>query len=73
MESGILPPDIPVLVIFYRAEETGGRLQAGDDAAEAEFFALDDLPEPIAFAAHRKVLNRLSAEMADSPQPPQER
>ncbi len=73
VESGILPPDIPVLVIFYRAEETGGRLQAGDDAAEAEFFALDDLPEPIAFAAHRKVLNRLSAEMADSPQPPQER
>ena len=22
--SGILPPDIPVLVVFYRAEETGG-------------------------------------------------
>jgi len=59
VESGILPPDIPVLVVFYRAEEAGGKLQAGDDAAEVEFFDLDDLPEPIAFAAHRKVLRML--------------
>jgi len=59
VESGILPPDIPVLVVFYRAEETGGRLQAGDDAADARFFDLDGLPDPIAFAAHRKVLRML--------------
>ncbi len=59
VESGILPPDIPVLVVFYRAEETGGNLQAGDDAAEVGFFSLDDLPHPIAFAAHRRVLRLL--------------
>ena len=59
VESGILPPDIPVLVVFYTAEETGGRLQAGDDAAEADFFPLDALPGPVAFAAHRRVLARL--------------
>ena len=59
VESGILPPDIPVLVVFYRAVETGGVLQAGDDAAEAEFFSLDALPDPIAFASHRKVLRML--------------
>ncbi|MDX2472867.1 MAG: NUDIX domain-containing protein [Candidatus Krumholzibacteria bacterium] len=64
VESGILPPDIPVLVIFYRAEETGGHLEAGDDAAEVEFFALDELPHPIAFAAHRKVLQRLADELS---------
>ena len=62
VESGILPPDIPVLVVFYRAEETGGQLVAGDDADEACFFALDNLPESLAFASHRKVLRRLRAD-----------
>ena len=62
VESGILPPDIPVLVVFYRADETGGELQAGDDAAEVGFFACGDLPGPIAFAAHRRVLAMLEKE-----------
>ena len=61
--TGVLPPDQPVLVIFYTAEEIGGALQAGDDAARAEFFALDELPGPIAFAAHRKVLRALGADI----------
>jgi len=64
VESGILPPDIPVLVVFYTAEECGGALQAGDDAAEVGFFALDALPGPVAFAAHRRVLARLRDEGA---------
>lgn len=64
VHSGILPPDRPVLVVFYEAEEIGGELQAGDDAARAGFFALDRLPGPIAFAAHRKVLRALGADVA---------
>lgn len=64
VESGILPPDIPVLVVFYSATETGGKLEAGDDAAEARFFPVDNLPDPIAFAAHRRVLARLKDELA---------
>jgi len=63
VETGLLPPDQPVLVVFYRAEEAGGELCAGDDAAEAGFFPLDDLPGPIAFAAHRRVLSRLAQEI----------
>jgi ADP-ribose pyrophosphatase YjhB (NUDIX family) len=63
VESGILPPDIPVLVVFFRARETGGVLQAGDDAAEVAFFPVDALPRPVAFAAHRRVLARLAKEM----------
>lgn len=63
VESGILPPDIPVLVVFYRAEEVGGGLAPGDDAAEAGFFGLDELPGPIAFAAHRRVLAKLRLEI----------
>ncbi len=62
-ESGLLPPDIPVVVNFFRAEVIGGELQAGDDAAAVGFFALDDLPGPVAFATHRKVLARLSEEL----------
>ncbi len=65
VESGVLPPDIPVLVVFYRAEEAGGRLQAGDDAEEVGFFSLDDLPGPVAFAAHRRVLARLRVELEE--------
>lgn len=64
VESGILPPDIPVLVVFFRASETGGHLEAGDDAAEVGFFPLSDLPRPIAFAAHRRVLTRLKEKLA---------
>jgi 8-oxo-dGTP diphosphatase len=64
VESGILPPDIPVLVVFYRAVETGGTLAAGDDADEVGFFEVGQWPGPIAFAAHRRVLARLGTETA---------
>jgi 8-oxo-dGTP diphosphatase len=38
------------IFILYRAELLGGQIEAGDDAAEAAFFALDELPE-LAFAS----------------------
>jgi ADP-ribose pyrophosphatase YjhB (NUDIX family) len=65
VHNGILPPDQPVVVIFYAAEELGGELRAGDDAARVGFFDLDDLPGPIAFAAHRKVLRALGADLEE--------
>lgn len=64
VEAGLLPPDTPVVVIFYAAKETGGALQAGDDAEEAGFFDLSELPGPVAFASHRRVLARLRRELA---------
>jgi len=63
VHTGVLPPDLPVLVVFFTAEETGGVLRPGDDAARAGFFALDELPGPIAFAAHRKVLRALGGDL----------
>lgn len=63
VESGLLPPDTPVLVVFFRARETGGTLAAGDDARQAGFYDLQALPGPIAFAAHRRVLLQLAAEL----------
>lgn len=63
VETGILPPDLPVLVVFFLAEETGGTLRAGDDAAQAGFFSFEEFPGPIAFGAHRRVLARLRREL----------
>lgn len=38
------------ILILYQGEILGGTQNAGDDAAEVDFFALDDLP-PLAFRA----------------------
>ncbi|MCA9972086.1 MAG: NUDIX hydrolase, partial [Anaerolineales bacterium] len=46
------------IFIMYRARLLGGTLRAGDDAAEAGFFALDALPE-LAFASTREAVARL--------------
>lgn len=43
------------IVIVYRAEVMGGELRPGDDADQAAFFPLDDLP-PLAFRATRAAL-----------------
>lgn len=44
------------LIVIYAATAVGGRLQAGDDAAEAGVFALDNLPSPLAFHTHLQAL-----------------
>ena len=64
VESGVLPPDVPVLMVFFRATETGGVLAAGDDADAVGFYPPDRPPGPVAFAAHRRVLARLTDELA---------
>ena len=46
------------IFIMYKARLLGGRLQAGDDADAAAFFALDDLSE-IAFASTRAAIDQL--------------
>ena len=52
-------PRTRAVLILYRAKIAGGRLKAGDDASEVGFFALDRLPRPIAFRAHREALGDL--------------
>jgi 8-oxo-dGTP diphosphatase len=70
VHTGVLPPDQPVVVVFYEAVEIGGELQPGDDAVDAGFFPLDALPGPIAFAVHRQVLRDLGATIEDGPWTP---
>jgi len=60
---GVFPgfddPRVHVVLIVYRGEIINGQLKAGDDASEVTFFPLNDLPEEIAFAAHRRILELL--------------
>ncbi|MFO7654359.1 MAG: NUDIX hydrolase [Candidatus Krumholzibacteriia bacterium] len=60
--TGVLPPNLAVVVAIFRARETGGELRAGDDAAEVGFYPLDAPPGAIAFGIHRHVLRELRAE-----------
>ena len=46
-----------LLIFGYRVTILGGELQAGDDAQEASFFDLDDLP-PIAFLSHQRLIEK---------------
>jgi len=49
-------PRVRAVLIVYTAERTGGRLKPGDDAIEARFFPITQLPRSIAFEAHRRAL-----------------
>jgi ADP-ribose pyrophosphatase YjhB (NUDIX family) len=57
-----------VVVAFYLCEYLSGELQAGDDAAEAGFFRFDELPSPMAFETHKRVLQAVHREMQTTPQ-----
>lgn len=50
---------IQIVLIVYIGEIIGGALSPGDDAMDAQFFPLENLPENIAFSAHKKVLENL--------------
>ena len=45
--------------IWFTGHRVGGALRAGDDAIDAAFFALDDLPTPLAFDTDERVIERL--------------
>lgn len=47
-----------LVTIIYEAEIMGGNLCAGDDAEEAGFFTVDQLP-PLAFQSHREALKKV--------------
>lgn len=46
------------VLVLFNGHVTGGGLRAGDDAVDAGFFPITELPE-IAFACQRRVLSRL--------------
>ncbi len=57
-------PRTPVVLLLYLGRRIGGELRAGDDAVDARFFSLNDLPEPIAFKAHVQALGEIKTYLA---------
>jgi len=57
--SNFHDPAKPTVGVWFAARVAGRKLQAGDDAAQAEFFALDDLPQ-LAFPTDATLLTRLA-------------
>ncbi len=57
-----------VLIFSFITREFEGQLIAGDDASDARFFPLAELP-PVAFGCHREMIDRLHQIEAGSQQP----
>lgn len=55
-------PRKPANVALFLAVPERGRAEGGDDALDADWFELDALPEELAFASTRPLLERLKAE-----------
>ena len=59
--AGFDDPRVRAVLILYTAEHTRGTLVPGDDALDAAWFPLDQLPAELAFAAHRQAIDELIA------------
>ena len=49
----------PLVIIGYQVSPRGGRLKAGDDAAEVRYFPLGDLPR-LAFDSHQAIIDAMA-------------
>lgn len=58
--SGTDDPRSNAVLMLYLAERVGGELKAMDDALEVKYFGFDELPENIAFQAHRQALDDIA-------------
>ena len=64
--SNFHDPEKLTVGVWFAGTVIGGHLQAGDDAAEAEFFDLTDLP-PLAFDTDRSLIESMlsAADLSD--------
>ncbi len=54
--SGKDDPRTHAVLVMYWAKIKGGELKPGDDAEEVKFFTKDEIPQNIAFLAHRQII-----------------
>jgi 8-oxo-dGTP diphosphatase len=58
VEAGTPGHGINVIILFYVAAPSGGKMEAGDDASEVGVFRREELPVNIAFQLHRTMIKR---------------
>ena len=58
-------PRTAVILVLYLVRRVGGELKCGDDASDARYFDMNDLPDAIAFHAHREALADISKQLAE--------
>ena len=58
LDAGAPGRGINVVILFYEAFPTGGKLVAGDDASDVGCFKQHELPTNIAFDLHRQTIHR---------------
>jgi 8-oxo-dGTP diphosphatase len=56
-------PRTTALLVLFLGTRVGGELRCGDDAVEARYFGLGELPDELAFRAHEKALRELREHM----------
>ncbi|HTR97704.1 MAG TPA: NUDIX hydrolase [Candidatus Acidoferrales bacterium] len=64
--AGFDDPRVRSVLILYEADRTGGTLVPGDDATEAKWFPLGELPPDLAFESHRRALAELAGRQGRS-------
>lgn len=55
-----------LLVLAFATEDFTGQITPGDDALEARFFTLEQLP-PVAFRCHREIIRMYQDSLMNSP------
>jgi len=59
-------PRNTVVLILYLGKRTGGDLECGDDASDAQYFDVSDVPEKIiAFKAHKNALSDIKKQFVE--------
>jgi len=53
------PANAAVFLCKIRPDQEGANLSAGDDASDARWFSLDDLPPNLGFPNNRQILDSL--------------
>jgi ADP-ribose pyrophosphatase YjhB (NUDIX family) len=70
VHSNFHDPENQTVGIWFWGRPTGGKLTAGSDAAEVEYFPIDELPEPMAFPTDIMVCRQVKDHLDSSPSIP---
>ena len=71
VHSNFHNPRMHSVGIWFRAEVIGGELRAGDDIDQVKYFAVNSLPDQLAFPTDRLVLTQLRRDIVDRGTPAQ--